>query len=280
MHVVDSVLEIRKLSRASRARGERVGFVATMGALHEGHASLVRQAREECDRVFVSIFVNPTQFNDPKDLAKYPRTLESDCALLRPLGVDAVFAPSAEEMYPSGYQTRVEAGELATRWEGEGRPGHFSGVATVVSMLLIAVEPDITVFGEKDFQQVRVVERMIQDLKLPVRVVRGTLVRDPDGLAMSSRNARLSGAERAAALAINRGLRRSGEAHAKGLRESRALEAIALEEIAASPLLKPAYLAVVSETTLEPVPVAEGATRVLTAVYAGATRLLDNWKLG
>ena len=271
-----TVLALRERLNSERAAGKRIGFLATMGALHEGHLSLARTLARDAEVRVASIFVNPTQFNDRKDYEAYLINIEADQRALELAGVEILFAPSVDEMYPHGFQTKVTPGALATRWEGEFRPGHFEGMATVVAMLLAIVSPDVTIFGEKDFQQLRIVEQMVEDLKIPVRVIRGALVREESGLAMSSRNARLSNENRIAAASISRGLFKAQELSASGVNNSAALLAAAMAEINTISDHTVDYLAVVDEATLEPVTTAHADSRILTVVRVQGVRLLDN----
>jgi pantoate--beta-alanine ligase len=267
-----------RLDDARRA-GRTVGLVLTMGALHEGHASLLRRASDECDVVALTLFVNPTQFADTTDLVNYPRTLESDLALAGATGCDLVFAPSVEEMYPDWPRpsaTTVTVRSLVDRWEGASRPGHFDGVATVVTKFLSAAGRCRTYFGEKDFQQLAVVRRMVRDLSLPADVVGCAIVREPDGLALSSRNARLSPAERTAAVTLWRALDAGAAAFASGA-DARAVEAAMAAVVAEEPLVELDYAALVDATDLEPVDVTPtGPLRLLVAARVGPVRLIDN----
>lgn len=275
MRIVRTIAELRETLRPARAGS--IGFVPTMGALHEGHATLLRAARAENDTVVLSIFVNPTQFNEAADLAAYPRTEQSDAALAEAEGVDVIFAPAAAEMYPGGFATTVSVdGAITESLEGAQRGrGHFDGVATVVAKLLIAVLPDTAYFGAKDAQQVVVVTRMAADLGLPTRIAVVPTSRDDDGLARSSRNARLSGDERRRALAISRALRAVADAASAGTVEAEALRALAVG-ILAEEQIAPEYVALVDATTLEPVSAAAGPTLVAVAARVGQTRLIDN----
>lgn len=273
-------LRIERPSAAAQAAGEPsggVGFVPTMGALHEGHLSLVGAAREAHATVVLSIFVNPRQFDDGGDLAAYPRDEDRDFALARAAGVDVVFAPEAAEMYPEGFGTTVSVdARLTDVLEGAVRGGaHFDGVATVVCKLLVAVQPDAAYFGEKDFQQLVVVRRMARDLALPVRIVGCPTVREPDGLARSSRNVRLSPEQRRAAAAIPRALAETAEALARGEADLPALRARALETIARAGL-DCEYFVFVHPETLEPVTTLAAPAVCAVAARAGAVRLIDN----
>lgn len=279
VHVLATPAAMQAWSAAQRAAGRTIGFVPTMGALHDGHLSLVRLAREHADVVVMSIFVNPLQFNVRDDFDRYPRPIDDDLEASRRIGVDAVYAPTAAAMYPPGFQTHVEPGPLADVLEGAHRPGHFRGVTTVVAKLFGAVRPDVAVFGQKDVQQLAIIRRMTNDLDLGVRIIAHPTVREPDGLAMSSRNRRLSPAERAGAVCISRGLARAADAHAAGVRDAAALEAIATEEIAAEPLARLEYLSVVDPDTLEPLERVHDRGLIVAAVWFGEIRLIDNQPL-
>ncbi|ACZ30667.1 pantoate/beta-alanine ligase [Xylanimonas cellulosilytica DSM 15894] len=276
MRIVRSVAELRAVVGSRRAAGERVGLVPTMGALHEGHLSLIRAARAGSDLVVVSVFVNPTQFDDPADLAAYPRTEAEDVALAASAGADVVFAPEAGELYPDGYATTVTVtGPVAETLEGAKRGrGHFDGVATVVAKLLIAVAPDAAWFGAKDAQQVVVVRRVVADLGLPVRIEVGPTVREDDGLAMSSRNTRLDPEDRVRALALSRALRAVQAAVDAGA-GARAARDAGLGELAAEGV-QPEYLALADPDTLEPVTVVDRPVLALVAARVGPVRLIDN----
>jgi pantoate--beta-alanine ligase len=281
MEILRTVAELRRWSRALKsANGNRISLVPTMGALHAGHASLMRAARATCSHVAVSLFVNPTQFGPTEDYARYPRALETDCALAEAEGVDAVFAPSVEEMYPMGAATLVDVGDLGNRLDGASRPGHFRGVATVVAKLLIAAEPDCAFFGQKDAAQVAVIRRMVKDLRFGTEIVVCPIVRDADGLALSSRNAYLSLAERAQALVLSRAVRRVEALAAAGERRAGALVASARDVLASQPAVRVDYVAVVDWATLEPVETATPGTLFAVAAWVGATRLIDNAVIG
>jgi pantoate--beta-alanine ligase len=261
--------------KALKAGGKSIALVPTMGALHGGHLALVAEARKRADAAAASIFVNPTQFNDPKDLESYPRREEADSAMLEQAGCDLLWLPTAQQLYPEGFQTKVHVSGASERWEGEHRPGHFDGVATIVAKLLVAVQPDVALFGEKDFQQLAVIRRMVADLGLPVEIVGVPTVRDADGLALSSRNALLSADARvlAAALpdALNEAARRIGEGEAVGPVLARAKQALV-----ESGFLKIDYVALVDAATLEPLEQAQGEMRLIAAATIGNTRLIDN----
>jgi pantoate--beta-alanine ligase len=274
-----TVEDLRAWVRAARRNRLTTGMVPTMGALHDGHGSLFRAAVRDCDRTLATVFVNPRQFDDPRDLERYPRTLEADLALAGRHGVDAVFAPSAEEMYPAGYATKVEVQGLSSVLEGAVRPGHFAGVATVVCRLLALALPDRAYFGQKDAQQVVVVRRMVRDLGIPCDVVVMPIVRDADGLAMSSRNRFLSAEERRRALALPAGLRAAREAYGRGERDAAGLVALARAPLDAAGLPVD-YLVCADPESLEPLAGPVGRALLLAAVRVGKVRLLDNEVLG
>ena len=279
MKTCATISELRAEIKAHKRSGKRIGFVPTMGALHEGHLSLARTLTKHCDVRVCSIFVNPTQFNDPKDYQAYVINLDKDKAALEREGVDLLFAPSVQEIYSSEFQTNVTVNEISKPWEGALRPGHFAGVATVVGILFNAVSPDVAIFGEKDFQQLRLIEQMVSDLKMDIEIVRGELVRDVDGLALSSRNARLSSEGRRNALSISRGLFAAQAAFREGERSSEKLEAIvaqSVEEVSGSVV---DYITVVDERSLERVSTVAGACRILVVVRIDGVRLLDNVSL-
>ncbi|GAB4251042.1 pantoate--beta-alanine ligase [Deferrisoma sp.] len=275
MEWLETIDAMRAWSRAARARGETVGFVPTMGYLHEGHLRLVARARELADRVVVSIFVNPTQFGPGEDFDRYPRDEERDRRLCEEAGVDAVFFPSAAEMYPEGYQTYVTVEEISKPLCGASRPGHFRGVATVVLKLFHAVEPDVAVFGEKDYQQLQVVRRMVRDLNVPVRIVGVPTVREADGLALSSRNTYLSDEERRQALAIPRAIRWAQEQVEAGVRDPGAL-AGEIRSLLEGAGLRVDYVEIRHPDTLEPVGSIDDRALLAIAAFAGRTRLIDN----
>jgi pantoate--beta-alanine ligase len=278
--LITKLEDLRAFAREARAPGKSLGLVPTMGALHEGHLSLVRHARRQCDVVVVSIYVNPTQFGLSEDFTRYPRDLKKDFEVLRALNVDAAFAAVDAEIYPEGFQTFVEPGEIAVSFEGASRPGHFRGVATVVLKLLNAVRPDIAYFGQKDFQQVQVVRRLIEDLNLDVRLVVCPTVRESDGLALSTRNAYLSAEEREAARALPACLRRAQElAHAGETRSEKLLEEMR-KVLAAEPRAEFDYLAIVEPAGLRPVERVMPGSVALGAVRMGPVRLLDNLIFG
>ena len=275
MRVIDTVPEARSRSEEWRRGGLRIGLVPTMGALHAGHLSLVRRSRAECDRTVVSIFVNPLQFGPGEDYERYPRRLDADLAALRAGGVEAVYTPGVEAMYPPGATTRVRVAELDEVLEGECRPGHFEGVATVVLKLFNALRPHRAYFGQKDGQQARLVTRLARDLDTGVDVVVCPTVREPDGLALSSRNVYLRGAEREAATCLFRALAAANERWLRGERDGAALAGAMREVLAAEPLARVDYAEAVDEETFR----GPGRLAVL-AVRIGATRLIDNHRLG
>ena len=277
VRVVDRVELLRKELDAARAGGRRVGLVPTMGALHDGHLSLVRQAAAECDLVLVTDFVNPLQFGPREDFTRYPRDIERDVALAASAGADLVFAPSVEEMYPEVPQVRVAVGgSLADRLEGATRPGHFSGVATVVAKLFAIAGPCRAYFGEKDYQQLLVVRRLAVDLSFPVDVVGCPTVREPDGLALSSRNAYLSADERRAATALYRAL---ATAAGSEDRDAGHLRSLMAASVRADPPARLDYADVVDVATLEPLDEVHGRARLLIAAWIGPTRLIDNMEV-
>jgi pantoate--beta-alanine ligase len=283
MQVLRTVAELRRWSRASRsAQGNAIGanlmgLVPTMGALHAGHASLIHAARAACNHVAVSLFVNPTQFGPKEDYARYPRSFESDCALAESEGADVLFAPTVEELYPNGPgSTFVEVPGLSDRLDGASRPGHFRGVTTVVAKLFAAAEPDLAFFGQKDAAQVAVLRRMVADLRLATEIVVCPIVRNSDGLALSSRNAYLATAQRAQALTLSRAIHEIESLVAQGERSSETLLAAAHEVFAAEPTVRPDYIELVDWSTLEPVAIAAPGTLFAVAAYIGATRLIDN----
>jgi pantoate--beta-alanine ligase len=270
---------LRRALAGYRTAGERVGLVPTMGALHEGHLSLVALARRHAERVVASVFVNPAQFGPGEDFTRYPRQLERDAELLAAAGCDLLFAPLAAAIYPEGHSTWVVPGGPAEGLEGERRPGHFRGVATVVCALLNLVQPAVAVFGEKDAQQLAVVRRMVADLHLPVAIVAAPTVREADGLALSSRNAYLSAAERRAAAVLHRALERAERAIAGGERGGEAVRRLLHETLAAEPLARVDYAEVVDAETFRPVEELRGRIVLPLAVRIGATRLIDNFQL-
>ena len=267
---------MKQVARQARAEGRSIGLVPTMGALHEGHLSLVRAARAETQPVIASIFVNPTQFGPTEDFQKYPRTFDEDRRKFEKEGVDFLFAPEAAEIYPPGFRTWVNVEGLSERLEGKSRPGHFRGVATVVLKLLEIVQPHRAYFGRKDAQQARILQQMARDLHLDSEIIVCPIVREPDGLAMSSRNAYLDPAERRAATILYRVLDAARHSIEHGERDALRLRAAMREMLRSEPLAEPDYVEIVDAETLEGVTRLRGACLALLAVKIGATRLLDN----
>jgi pantoate--beta-alanine ligase len=276
MEILRTVHELRQWARADRSEGNTIGIVPTMGALHAGHASLIRAASSQCGFIAVSIFVNPTQFGPNEDYSRYPRTFEADCALAKAEGASVVFAPSVEELYPSAASTFVEVEGQSDRLDGASRPGHFRGVATIVSKLLIATEADLAFFGQKDAAQVAVLRRMVTDLRLPAKIVVCPIVREPDGLALSSRNVYLSAKERGQALVLSRSVRHVESMVAIGERGAPILVSEARRLFAAEPAVRVDYIELVDWNTLLPVETAAPGTLFAVAAFVGSTRLIDN----
>ncbi len=275
--IVTAIAEVRARVAEARAERKSIGFVPTMGALHEGHLTLMRRARAECGYVVVSIFVNPTQFPPGEDFERYPRDLGADAQLCETVGVDVIFAPTVGEIYPPGDSTWVEV--TGTRVEGmcaPHRPGHFRGVTTVCARLFNIVQADRAYFGEKDYQQLQIIRRMVSDLKLPLEIVPVPTVREPSGLAMSSRNAYLSAEEREAATALSRGLFRAQEAYDAGERDAATLVKLVTDTIAAEPLVRVQYVEGREAETLEEVTRADRPTVLAVAAFVGKARLIDN----
>ena len=276
MRTIPTGRAIRAWARERRASGQKIGFVPTMGALHEGHASLIRAAKRGTDAVAVSIFVNPLQFGRHEDLIQYPRPVAEDVRLCRRQGVDVVFLPPVREIYPENFQTKVRVRKLTERYEGQSRPGHFEGVTTVLAKLFHLIGPDRAFFGQKDYQQALVVKQMVRDLDLPVKIVVGPTVREMDGLALSSRNRFLSSPERKAAgalfktLTAAKSLLRTGERSAKKVRDTM------IRRIGDEPLARLEYAAVADAATLDELRVVKGRAVLLLAVWIGKTRLIDN----
>jgi pantoate--beta-alanine ligase len=274
--VVTTIAEVRGAVAAARARGLRIGFVPTMGALHEGHAALLRAAKAASDFVVVSIFVNPTQFGPKEDFAKYPRTLEADRKLCADAGADLIFAPAVEEMYPANSLTFVEVGKLGDHLCGASRPGHFRGVCTVVLKLFNIVRPDAAHFGAKDYQQARVLSQMVRDLNVPVEMRVEPTVREPDGLALSSRNRYLTPAERAVAPRIYQALQAVRAKARAGETDAAELEAALRADLEAIPGARVDYASVVGAEALQPLAALDRPAVAAVAVFLGATRLIDN----
>ena len=274
-----TVLTARSMATWSerlRREGVTIGFVPTMGALHDGHRSLIRAARLRCDALVVSIFVNPAQFSDTEDLSTYPRPIARDRALCREEGVDISFEPTARAMYPEGFQTTVTVPALARRWEGEARPYHFTGVATVVTKLFGIVRPHLALFGQKDYQQAVLVRKLVDDLHLGVVIQIGSTVREPDGLAMSSRNIHLSSDERRVAPLLFQALRAGKQMIMNGMRNVAEIERIMRQTIEQTPTIHTEYLAVCDRDSLEPLSIVTNRAVLLGAVRIGSTRLIDN----
>ncbi len=276
METIRTIAWMKEASRKARGEGRTVGLVPTMGALHEGHLSLVRRAQQECSPVTVSIFVNPAQFGPQEDLAKYPRTWEADLQKLEALGVDSVFAPEPFEIYPAGFRTRVNVEGLSERLEGRSRPGHFRGVTTVVLKLLGIVQPHLAYFGRKDAQQARIIQQMAADLNLDSEIVVCPIVREADGLALSSRNAYLKPEERRAAAVLHRALETARAEMAAGARDALQLQTAMRRVLDGEPLASADYAELVDAETLEPVTRIFRPCYALLAVFFGGTRLLDN----
>ena len=276
MKVVRSIAETRASLAPVRAQGRSIGLVPTMGALHAGHRSLTVAARKRCDFVVVSIFVNPTQFGPGEDFERYPRTLETDLAACRDDGVDLAFCPDVREMYGKDGSTTVHVGRVTEGLCGQSRPGHFDGVTTVVAKLFHIVGPDVAIFGQKDYQQLVVIRRMTSDLDMPIEIVGCPTVREPDGLAMSSRNEYLSEAQLSQAMALYRSMRRCGQRIESGEAKAATLVAGIQEDLRASGPVAIDYVAIVDPNTLEDVQRAEGPVRICLAVRIGKCRLIDN----
>ncbi len=280
MKVLTTAAAMQAAAREARASGRTIGLVPTMGALHEGHLSLVRAARRDTAFVVVTLFVNPTQFGPHEDLDRYPRDLDADRRKLEAERADVLWAPAVEEVYPPGFQTYVRVEELETRLDGASRPGHFRGVATVVAKLFHVTHPDRAYFGQKDAAQAAVVRRMVRDLSFPLEVVVCPIVREPDGLAMSSRNVYLGRDDRRAATVLYRSLRAAEERYRQGERRGEELRRVVAEAVAAEARARLDYAAVVDPETLLPVERVEGPTLVAVAAWVGGTRLIDNVVVG
>jgi pantoate--beta-alanine ligase len=276
MELIHTVAWMKQVASETRRNDRTLGLVPTMGALHEGHLSLVREARKQSSPVVVSLFVNPRQFGPGEDFSKYPRSMEADRAVLESLGVDYLFAPTAEEIYPRGFRTSVNVEGISDRLEGRSRPGHFRGVATIVLKLFEIVQPRVSFFGRKDAQQVRIIRQMARDLNLDTEIVTCPIVREPDGLAMSSRNAYLSAADRRAAIALYRSLDAVRLDIARGERNAAALIALLRHVIDAESGMSLDYAEIVDADTFEPVMALRKTCYVLLAARVGTTRLIDN----
>ncbi len=276
LRVIHTIEELRAALVPVRRAGTAIGLVPTMGALHAGHARLIETARRECGVVVVSIFVNPIQFDEKDDYARYPRALDADARLCESLGADVVFAPDAREMYPEPPCTVVEVRRVSEHLCGRFRPGHFQGVATVVLKLFHIVQPERAYFGEKDAQQLAVIRRMVRDLNLPLAIVGVPTVREPDGLALSSRNQRLSAQERQVALSLSRALHLAQRLIGDGSASAEAVKREALAVLAEQPGLRVEYLEIVDPDEMQPVKEIRGPVRVAAAIRVGSTRLIDN----
>lgn len=277
---VSGIAELRNAIAGARQNAARIGFVPTMGALHSGHLSLVERARAECDLVVMSIFVNPLQFGPTEDFTRYPRPIEEDERLATQSGVDILFTPGADDMYPDGRMITVTAGEHGKKWEGAVRPGHFDGVLTVVAKLFNVVQPDISVFGRKDLQQAALVKSLVRDLDFPMTIIVAPTVREADGLALSSRNRYLSEVDRGHALSLIRSLRAVSASFDSGVSDARELESAGRDVIDAVPQISLDYLAVVNPDTMEQETRAGRGSAAIIAARVGSTRLIDNLILG
>ena len=280
MDILTSPVDIRQWTRSKRTSPQtKIGFVPTMGALHDGHLTLMRQARSQCDFVVASIFVNPMQFNVQSDYDKYPRTTETDLAACESAGVDAVYLPTRDVMYPEGHETTVQPGQTAAPMEGAGRPGHFAGVTTVVTKLFMAVQPDISYFGQKDYQQLAVIKRMVIDLDMGIQIVGVPTVREQDGLAMSSRNVRLTADQRAVASVVYKGLQAAQNAFNNGERNAEVLKQIVINFYDNEPLAKTEYVDIADANSLQPIDTVTSVSVVAVAVWFDDVRLIDNVEL-
>jgi len=276
---VQIVRNSEELARARSSLAGKLALVPTMGALHAGHMALIVQAKSLADHVAASIFVNPAQFGEGEDFGRYPRRESEDARMLDEAGCDLLWAPSVEDIYPAGFSTTVSVAGVSERWEGEARPGHFDGVATVVAKLLLSIRPDVALFGEKDFQQLAVIRRMVADLDIPVEIVGVPTVREADGLALSSRNAYLSADERARAVALPGALNSAREAIQRGTPVATALRD-AKQALVDAGFLRIDYLALVDSATLEPLEQPKAEMRLIAAAVIGTTRLIDNLAIG
>ena len=275
-----SIADLRAWTRAERSVGRRIGLVPTMGYLHEGHLTLVDEARRRTESVVLSIFVNPLQFGPAEDLSRYPRDIPRDRALASARGVDALFVPTVAAMYPPGSQVRLSPGPIADLWEGAARPGHFTGVLTVVAKLFHLVEPDVACFGQKDVQQLTLVRRMVRDLDWPVEIIAVPTVREPDGLALSSRNAYLNPEDRGRAVVLSRALHAAHQAWRSGETRATGLEARMRQELGREPTVAVEYISIADPETLASVDTTDERTVVSIAARIGGTRLIDNIQLG
>ncbi|MEO5904808.1 MAG: pantoate--beta-alanine ligase [Gemmatimonadaceae bacterium] len=280
MIVVSTIVAVREAVARFRVAGSTVAFVPTMGALHRGHISLVERAKREADVTVMSIFVNPLQFGPNEDLARYPRPIENDEAMARDAGVDVLFRPEVEEIYPGKREITVTSGTMGQGWEGASRPGHFDGVLTVVAKLFNIVQPDVAIFGQKDLQQATLIRAMVRDLDMPLNIVVAPIVRETDGLALSSRNRYLSDSDRNSALVLSQALKEVSRVFATGERDVRALEMAGLNVLRHEAHVKPDYFAVVNGTSLSHDATATPNSSAIIAARVGATRLIDNMILG
>ncbi len=276
MEIIALPAEMQRWSEAARGRGQTIAFVPTMGFLHEGHLTLMREGRRRASLLVSSLFVNPTQFGPNEDFSRYPRNFERDCAMMSEVPVDVLFAPEPDVMYPPGSQTWVDVSEVTKGLCGAHRAGHFRGVTTIVAKLFNIVNPHVALFGEKDYQQLRAIERMVQDLNFPIVIVPVPIVREPDGLAMSSRNAYLSAGQRKNALALSGALRAAGDAFQAGARQPRELVEAARRWLAKTPEIEVEYVEAVDAKTLDAVDRIERPVVVAIAARLGPTRLIDN----
>jgi pantoate--beta-alanine ligase len=275
--MITTITELRSFVQSQRLLGKRVGLVPTMGALHKGHLSLVRLANEQCDATVVSIFVNPAQFGPNEDFSRYPRTLEDDLRLLKTTGSPAVFVPEATEMYPAGFDSSVHIGSLSLPFEGAIRPGHFDGVATVVLKLFLVSQADVAFFGQKDYQQLCVIKKMVADLNIPIAIMMGPTIREPDGLAMSSRNRYLSESERRRAVVLSQSLAAAERMIVtEKIRSAETIRQAIREQILSAGGMTIDYIAVADPLTLQELSVIETESVILLAVQLGSTRLIDN----
>lgn len=276
MQVVKTVREVRTWMKLAREEGKTIGFVPTMGYFHEGHLNLMRRAKAECDLCVVSLFVNPTQFGPSEDFRQYPRDLTRDAAMAESVGVDLLFAPEVEEIYPQGFQTWVEVTGVTQRLEGAARPRHFRGVTTICTKLFNIVQADRAYFGRKDYQQLKVIQRMVKDLNIPIEIVPCETTREPDGLAMSSRNVYLNPEERQAATVLYRALCAGRDAILNGERDGAKVQKLIEQVIATEPLVKSEYVDVADAETLEPLQELKGEVLLSLAARVGIARLIDN----
>ncbi len=276
MRLLHTIAEVKSVISEARAAGATIGLAPTMGALHKGHLSLIQNARQQCDFVAVSVFVNPTQFGPSEDFARYPRTLDNDARKCEQAGVDLIFAPDAQEMYPSGFDSWVEIDGVSTILEGKSRPGHFRGVATVCLKLFHIIQADRAYFGQKDYQQLLIIKKMVRDLNVPVEIVPVQTVREPDGLALSSRNRYLNDYQRQAALVLQQALQAAKRVYDSGQRDRRALEQTLRGTLSSQPLAEVDYAVVVDAESLLPVDNIDRPAVALLAVRIGTTRLIDN----